>query len=165
MNTKLKIFNGKIQKQPPEVFYKKGVLKNFTKFTGKHLCQSLFVNKVAGPRPATLLKKRLWHRCFSINCVKGLRTPFLQKTSGPLLLKINPKFYDMEKETTKGPKKDSYGICIPVIVLVYRVSKFVCRVKSKIITNIIRRLIWKSVTKWTFFFWLQQIDQIQCSLL
>ena len=36
------------QKQPPEVFYKKGVLKNFTKFTGKHLCQSLFFNKVAG---------------------------------------------------------------------------------------------------------------------
>ena len=27
---------------------KKGVLKNFTKFTGKHLCQSLFFNKVAG---------------------------------------------------------------------------------------------------------------------
>ena len=134
------------------MFYKKGVLKNFTKFTGKHLCQGLFVNKLADLRPATLLKKRLWHRCFSVNCVKGLRTPFLQKTSGPLLLKINPKFYDMEKETTKGPKKDSYGICIPVIVLVYRVSNFVCRVKSKIITNIIRRLIWKSVTKWTFFF-------------
>ena len=27
---------------------KKGVLKNFEKFTGKHLCQSLFFNKVAG---------------------------------------------------------------------------------------------------------------------
>ena len=27
---------------------KKGVLKNFTKFTGKHLCQGLFLNKVAG---------------------------------------------------------------------------------------------------------------------
>ena len=35
----------------PEVFYKKGVLRNFAKFTGKHLCQSLFFNKVAGPRP------------------------------------------------------------------------------------------------------------------
>ena len=32
----------------PEVFCKKGVLRNFTKFTGKHLCQSLFFNKVAG---------------------------------------------------------------------------------------------------------------------
>ena len=32
----------------PKVFCKKGVLRNFTKFTGKHLCQSLFFNKVAG---------------------------------------------------------------------------------------------------------------------
>ena len=31
----------------PEVFCKKGVPRNFTKFTGKHLCQSLFFNKVA----------------------------------------------------------------------------------------------------------------------
>ena len=34
------------QKQPPEVFYKKGVLKNFSKFTGKHLRQSLFLIKL-----------------------------------------------------------------------------------------------------------------------
>ena len=33
------------QKQPPEVFYKKGVLVNFAKFTGKHLRQSLFLIK------------------------------------------------------------------------------------------------------------------------
>ena len=32
----------------PEVFCKKGVLRNFAKFTGKYLCQSLFFNKVAG---------------------------------------------------------------------------------------------------------------------
>ena len=31
-------------------FIKKGVLRNFTKFTGKHLCSSLFFNKVAGLR-------------------------------------------------------------------------------------------------------------------
>ena len=38
------------------------VLRNFTKFTGKQMGQSLFFNKVTGLRPATLLKKRLWHR-------------------------------------------------------------------------------------------------------
>ena len=32
----------------PEVFCKKGVLRNFAKFTGKHFCQGLFFNKVAG---------------------------------------------------------------------------------------------------------------------
>ena len=30
---------------------KKGALKIFAKFTGKHLCQGLFLNKVAGRRP------------------------------------------------------------------------------------------------------------------
>ena len=33
-----------------KVFYKKGVLKDFTKSTGKCLCQSLLFNKVAGLR-------------------------------------------------------------------------------------------------------------------
>ena len=37
---------------------KEGVLRNFTKLTGKRLFQSLFFNKVPGLRPATLLKKR-----------------------------------------------------------------------------------------------------------
>ena len=41
----------------PEVFCKKDVLRSFTKFTGKHPCQSLLFNKVVG-RPATLLKRR-----------------------------------------------------------------------------------------------------------
>ena len=36
---------------------KKGILRNFAKFTGKQLCQSLFFNKVAGLRPTTLLKR------------------------------------------------------------------------------------------------------------
>ena len=40
-----------------EVFCEKGVLESFTKFTGKHLCWSLFFNKVAGLRPESLLKR------------------------------------------------------------------------------------------------------------
>ena len=65
---------------------KKGVLRNFVKFTGKHLHQSLFFNRVAGLRPATLLKKRPWRRCFPVNFTKFLRIPFSQNTSGRLLL-------------------------------------------------------------------------------
>ena len=65
------------QKQPPEVFCKKSVLRNFTEFTGKHLCKSLSFNKVAGFRPATLLKERLWHRCCLVNFAKFLRTPLV----------------------------------------------------------------------------------------
>ena len=52
------------------------VLRNSAKFTRKHLCQSLLFNKVSVLRPATLFKKRLWHRCFPLNFVKFLRTPF-----------------------------------------------------------------------------------------
>ena len=60
----------------PEVFYKISVLSNFAKFTGKRLRQNLFFNKDAGQRPSTLLKKRLWHRCFPVNFAKFLRTPY-----------------------------------------------------------------------------------------
>ena len=67
------------QKQPPEVFCKKGILENFAKFTRKHLCQSMLFNKIAG------LKKRPWNRCFPVNFAKFLRTPFLRNTSGLLL--------------------------------------------------------------------------------
>ena len=38
-------------------------------------------------RPATLFKKRLWHRFFPVKFAKFLRTPFLQNASDRLLLK------------------------------------------------------------------------------
>ena len=41
--------------------------------------------KTPVPESATLFKKRPWHRCFPVNFVKFLRTPFLQNTSGQLL--------------------------------------------------------------------------------
>ena len=99
----LTLMNHKLLKQPPEVLYKNGVLKNFTKFIGKHpceslnnltkfirkyLCQHLFFNKVADQRPATLFKKGLSHRLFPVNFVKFLRISFLQNTYGRLLLKL-----------------------------------------------------------------------------
>ena len=52
----------------PEVFYK------IAKFTEKHLYKSLWL------RPATLLKKRPWHRCFPVNFEKLWRIHFLKNT-------------------------------------------------------------------------------------
>ena len=52
---------------------KKGVFYKLHKFTGKHLCQSLFFNKFAGLRAATLSKKKLSHRYFPVNFAKFLR--------------------------------------------------------------------------------------------
>ena len=68
----------------PEVFCKRGVLRNFKKLTGKHLHQSLFFNKVE----KALLKKRLWHRCFPVNFVKFPRTPFFIEHLWLLLLEL-----------------------------------------------------------------------------
>ena len=48
----------------------KSVLRNFTKFTGKYLCQSLR------------------HRCFPVNFAKFPRIPFSKNTSGRLLLNL-----------------------------------------------------------------------------
>ena len=61
----------------PEVFCKKDVLRNIAKLTGKHLCQSLFFDKVAGLRLLFVLKKRLWYWCSPVNFVQNI-----QNTSG-----------------------------------------------------------------------------------
>ena len=66
---------GRNRSNHPRCSVRKGVIRNFWKLTGKHLRQSLFFNKIAGLRPVTLLKKRLWHRCFLVNVAKFLRTP------------------------------------------------------------------------------------------
>ena len=63
----------------------KGVLRNFTKFTGKHLCQILIFNKVAGLRSATLLKETMTQVFPSEFCEISQNT-FLQNNSGQLLL-------------------------------------------------------------------------------
>ena len=44
---------------------KKAVLKDFAKFTGKHLCLTGFRSTTL-----SLLKKRLWHRCFPVDFAK-----------------------------------------------------------------------------------------------
>ena len=67
---KIKDQNSSLRSSRPDLFCKKGVLRNLAKFKGKHLCQSRFFNEVAGLRPATSLKKRLWHRCFLVNFAK-----------------------------------------------------------------------------------------------
>ena len=63
---------------------RKVVLRNFSEFTRKHLCQSLFflIKLQAG------LQTRLWHRCFPVNFANFLRISFLQNSSERLLLDL-----------------------------------------------------------------------------
>ena len=72
--------NDNNQKQPPEVFYKKLCSQKFRKIDRQTPAQ--------GSQPATLLKKRLRHKCFPLNFAKYLKTPFLQNIPGRLLLMI-----------------------------------------------------------------------------
>ena len=55
-------------------FLRAGVMKTCSKFTGEHLIKTLYQNM------------RLWRRCFLVNFLKFLRTPFLTEHLRWLLL-------------------------------------------------------------------------------
>ena len=59
----------------PRCSVKKGVLRNFAKFTGKHLCQSLFFNKVAG-----FFKKETLIQVFSCEFCEIFKNNFFYRT-------------------------------------------------------------------------------------
>ena len=80
---------------------RKGVLRNFTKFTIKHFCQSLFLDKISGDRPVTLVKKDSGTGVFLWIFVKFLIIPFLQNTFGWLLLWC--------RKTAKNSTRNNYG--------------------------------------------------------
>ena len=94
------------------MFYKKSVLKNFAKFTGTDLSQSLFFNKVAGLRPTTLFKERLWHRCFPVNFAKFSRTPlFIEHLWWLLLESISRTFrHQITQNLTILQKQSPRGV-------------------------------------------------------
>ena len=54
----------------------KKVLLKILKNSQENTCARVSFFKVADLRPAALLKKRLWHRCFPVNFAKFLGTPF-----------------------------------------------------------------------------------------
>ena len=58
---------------------KKGVLRNFAKLTGKHLCQSLFFNQVAGL--LQLIKKETLTQVFSFEFCQISKNNFFSRTS------------------------------------------------------------------------------------
>ena len=65
------------------VLLKNMFLKNFTKFTGKHMCQSIFFNKL--PAKGNFIKRETPTRVF-------------QNTSGPLLLIIASVMHFLNKK-------------------------------------------------------------------
>ena len=81
VNYNVSIAGTLLRSSRPDVFREKFVLRNFTKFTGKHLCQSLFFNEVAVLRPATLLKKETLALVFSRKFYAISKNTFSYKTT------------------------------------------------------------------------------------
>ena len=85
----------------PEMFCKKAVLRDFPKFTGKHLCQSLFITKV-GVQGRQFYLKRTLAQVFPVNFAKFGRTPFLTEHLWWLLLvlqnRCSYKFPDIHQK-------------------------------------------------------------------
>ena len=82
---------GTLRSSPPEVFCKKGVVRNVSKFTGKHLCHSLFFNKVAGPA-CSFIKKETLAQVFSCEFCEISKSTFSYRTP-PMVASFYTFFY------------------------------------------------------------------------
>ena len=71
-----------VQKQLPEVFLLKRVLKICSKYTGEHTCRSVISIKLQ----SSLIKITLRHGCSPVNLLHIFRKPFSRNTSWWLLL-------------------------------------------------------------------------------
>ena len=71
-------------------FFKKGVFKNFTKFTWKHMCQSLYFNKAAGLRSeaCNVIKKMTLAQAFSCQFCEISKNRFSNRTT-PVAVSIH----------------------------------------------------------------------------
>ena len=84
--TKILVTKFKILFCVQNIYFTKHEVFHFTNFSSKYeqIYWFLMIYR-SSLTPATLLKKRLWHRCFPVNFVKVLRAPFLQNTTRWLL--------------------------------------------------------------------------------
>ena len=81
----------------------KDVLKNFAKFTGKHLCQSITFDKVAGLQ---LYLKKTLAQLFSCEFCEILKNTFLQNASWRLFLYLLcKKCYELSRKRVKTSRK------------------------------------------------------------
>ena len=75
----------------PKVFFGKGVLKIYSKFTGEHPCRSAIAIKLQ----SKFIEIALWHGCSHVNLLYIFRTPYSKNTSGRLFLQLD--FQNFEK--------------------------------------------------------------------
>ena len=83
------------------MFCKKGVLKHFTKFIGKHLCQNLFFIKVTG-WPLKLYKKGTLARVLSCEFCQIFKSTVFQRK--PLVAALNYKYSILKSHRSSRPE-------------------------------------------------------------
>ena len=112
----------------PEGFCKKGVLENFTKFTGKHLCQSLFLSKVAGWALQLYQKKTPAQVLFCEFC-KHFKNTFLYRTPSVAASVITKQMNNLTKCVTSKWSFPHY-FCVATLIL--------CRLLTHKFTHILQ---------------------------
>ena len=116
-------------------------------------------------RPATLLKKRLWHECFPVNFAKFLRKPFLQNTTGWLILKETVIFITKQQEvSTSNYQVTSLFICIfsfPLLMLTLAIRPLMCTSQDMSSVSSICLLLTLSKTTFTLS-WLLHWSKNTC---
>ena len=93
-----KIFSSMFQKQPPEVFYKKGVIKNFSKFAGNNCARITFIKLQAWTWACNFIKKDTLAQMLSCefcetfkNTSFSYRTPPVTASACPRVYTFNPR--------------------------------------------------------------------------
>ena len=89
-----------------------------------------------GVTSATLLKKRLWHRCFPVNFAKFLRAPFLTKHLRWLLLDCRLAYHYISQQLMMKPPPEISNKSQYLDHMIQRSRSFVviatCAQKSKV---------------------------------
>ena len=111
----------KFRSSRSQMFFKIGVLKSFTIFSGKHLFWSLFLIKLH----AYIIKKRLQHMRFPMNIAKLLRTAFYIEQLWWLL----PKTYTLNLKDIEWLRK---LILLPVLFLNESKNNRISRISNKL---------------------------------
>ena len=131
-----------------KVFYKTDILKNFAKFTGKHLCQSLF------SRSVTSLKKETVAQLFSCEFCEIFKNSFFYKTPPVAASVIRPHFISWLPPLIHC----SLHICIwkftkIYLKLDYHVGQDFCQIKvfPSLVQGSTRGSHWRCSVKKVFF--------------
>ena len=128
-----------------EVFCKKMFLQNL-QISQENICTRVpfFIKLQAWP--ATLLKKDLWHRCFSVKFGKFLRTSFFMEHLRWLHLSIQKEFDNFKIMICYSlremcPNTEFFWSCFPVFGLNTEIYAVIDRVDAQYTWNIKPTLI------------------------